>query len=239
MSEFERIEKMFQKIDENINLVNAKLDKVVQEMKQVKEENRKLKSVVAEQEKRIDNLEREVRRKNVVIKGVMDEEEESENKTKEKITTILQKMGVNVDMNMDIEEIRRIGSYVKDRKRPILVKLTKERAKILILQNARNLSGTDIWIDEDFSKTVQEERKALIPHLKEERKKGNRAYLRFNKLIVNGEAYTVKDTIRGEEVGKNITNENNSQKRTVTERSPEGSSFEGQIRKITRKLQKN
>lgn len=239
MSEYERIVEMFQKIDENINTVNAKLDKVVQEMKQVKEENRKLKSVVAEQEKRIDNLEREVRKKNVVIKGVMDEEEENENKSKEKITLLLQKMGVNIDMNMDIEEIRRLGNYVEGRKRPIIVKLTKERTKILILQNARNLSGTDIWIDEDFSKTVQEERKALVPHLKEERKKGNRAYLRFNKLIVNGEAYTIKDIRRGDEIGKNVTNENNSQKRTITERSPEGNSFEGQMRKITRTSQKN
>lgn len=42
----------------------------------------------------------------------------------------------------------------------------------------------DIYITEDFSKETIQKRKELLPQLKEERKKGNVAYIWNNKLIV-------------------------------------------------------
>ncbi|KAF5300179.1 hypothetical protein FQA39_LY11213 [Lamprigera yunnana] len=119
MSEMEKIEKMFEKIDVNVKLINSRL-----------------------------------------------EEEETESNIKAKISTILQKMNVNIDTNIDIEQTKRIGIYAK--------------------------------------------------------------HLRFNKLIVNGEAYKVKAIIRSGEVEENVVNDN-SLKRTITERSPDGSSLDEQL----------
>ncbi|KAK4876337.1 hypothetical protein RN001_012759 [Aquatica leii] len=174
MSEFDKIEEMFQRIEENMNQMNTKLDTLVSEMKQVKEENVKLKAQILAQERKIINLEREVRKKNIIIKGVTNEENENENELRAKLQTIIQKIGMNIGIKADTDQARRIGGYNKDKKRPIHVKLTKESTKLAILQNAKKLKGSDIWIDQDYTKETQEERRRLIPHLKEAQKKGLR-----------------------------------------------------------------
>ncbi|KAK4876309.1 hypothetical protein RN001_012731 [Aquatica leii] len=133
---------MFQRIEGNMNQMNTKLDTLVSEMKQVKEENVKLKAQILAQEGKIINLEREVRKKNIVIKGVTDEENENENELRAKLQTIIQKIGMNIDIKADTEQARRIGVYSKDKKRPIHVKLTKKRRIISIINyksNSNNL----------------------------------------------------------------------------------------------------
>lgn len=234
MSDMERIERMFQHIDGNMKQMDGKLDALVQEIKDIKEDNVKLKEQVAKQEERLEKLEREIRRKNIVVKGITDNENESEAETAEKIYTVLHKIGPNIDMKVDIDEIRRIGNYKKEGKRPILVKLTKDSMRSTIL-NTKNLKGTEIWIDEDYPKNIQEERKLLIPQMKEARQRGYKAYIRYNKLIVNNEvAGGIKQYTR-QGSGKNEEEkESTSHKRTANERSPEGDALEEQIRKITR-----
>lgn len=235
----ERIEKMFQQIEMNMKQMNDKFDAFTLEMNQMKDENKKLKEKVAQQEGRITYLERETRKNNIIIKGVVDEENENTNKTEEKVANIIQKIGTDINVKEDLEQTRRIGKYIKDKKRPILVKVIRGNKKVQILQNARKLKGTDIWIDEDYTKEVVEERKMLIPHMKEARNKGHRAQLKYNKLIINDEIYRANDFTNKEELIKEGRTENTSMKRTVTERSPEGTSFEEQLRKITRTGRKN
>ncbi|KAK4874587.1 hypothetical protein RN001_013947 [Aquatica leii] len=204
MSEFDKIEEMFQRIEGNMNQMNTKLDTLVSEMKLVKEENVKLKAQILEQEGKIINLEREVRKKNIVIKGVTDEENENENELRAKLQTIIQKISMNIDIKADTDQARRIGGYSKDKKRPIHVKLTKESTKLAILQNAKKLKESDIWIDQDYTKKTQEERRRLIPQLKEARKKGFKAQLKFNMLIVNDQIYKVEDLRKKEKWTKEI-----------------------------------
>ncbi|KAK9889453.1 hypothetical protein WA026_004721 [Henosepilachna vigintioctopunctata] len=74
-----------------------------------------------------------------------------------------------------------LGRYKVNRTRPVLVKLLKENKKIKIMKNAKQLKGTEISIDEDLQKNVQEERRALIPQLKEARNKGHKAIIKYNK----------------------------------------------------------
>lgn len=132
----------------------------------------------------------------------------------------------------------RIGKYSEGGKRPILVKLTKENVRMGILKKTRNLKGTSIGIDEDYPKNIQEERKSLIPHMKEARNRGYRAFLRYNKLIVDNKVYRMEDLERKEGVKCNDDEvENTGQKRTAQERSPEGST-EQQICKITKTMER-
>ncbi|KAK4880782.1 hypothetical protein RN001_008928 [Aquatica leii] len=141
--DMERIEEMFASINNNTKQTNEKLDKLIQELNQVKEENTKLTKKVEEQNERIEMLEREIRGKNLIIKGIKEDINECEEVTREKI-----------------------------------------------LNSAKNLKGSDIWIDEGYTKKVQEERKKLIPLLKEAREKGQTAYLIYDKLKIYNKAGT-------------------------------------------------
>ncbi|KAK4877387.1 hypothetical protein RN001_009893 [Aquatica leii] len=68
-----------------------------------------------------------------------------------------------------------------------------------ILKNAKTLKGTDIWINEDYLKEVQEERRRLIPYMTEAKNKGYKALIRYDKLIINNETYRTKDLEKDEE----------------------------------------
>lgn len=68
--------------------------------------------MTAGQEKRIDSLEREVRKMNVVIKGVVDEQEENENETNEKLITIIQNNRRKYRANKIRELCRRLKKTV-------------------------------------------------------------------------------------------------------------------------------
>lgn len=65
--------------------------------------------------------EREERRKNIIIKGL----EVREGKRREAVKEVLRKVGVDVE----IEEIRRVGGGIKDRREMVLVKIAKEEQK--------------------------------------------------------------------------------------------------------------
>lgn len=238
MGDMERIEGMFKSIEVGMRGINTKLDDVILEMKQVKEENKKLKEKLVEQDERISSLEREVRKKNIVMKGIIDKENEKESETNEKIREVVQKIGVDFDLKEDLDEARRIGRFNPQKNRPILIKLTRESTRLMILKKAKLLKGTDVWIDEDYPKEVQEERRRLIPQMKEAREKGYRAQVRYNKLIVNGEIYRANAFGEEETEGEGGSG-SNSVKRTVYERSPEGDKFGDQLRKISRINQKN
>ena len=230
MSDMDKIAGMFQQIDGNMRQMNNKLDVLMTEMKQIKDENKRLKKKVEEQESRIGKLERAVRSKNIVIKGIEEDESENENSIGEKVNRIIHKIGVNVETERDIDEIRRIGRKETGKKRPILVKLMRESTRSEILRNARHLKGTTIWIDEDFPKDVQEKRMTLIPRLKEARDRGHRAVLKYDKLIVDGEIVVDSD---GEDEGGERSA---GLKRTVEIRSPGGDSIDGQTPKITKTM---
>lgn len=241
MGDMERIQRMFEQIDGNVKGMNEKLDFVMREIKEMKEENKNLRERVVKQEERIQHLEREVRKKNLIIKGIVDGEGEDENETRDKIVAVVQKIGVDIDVKGDVDEVRRIGKYRPQQKRPILVKLTKESTRRTVLKNAKKLKGTDIWIDEDYPREVQEERRRLMPRMKEARENGCKAIVKYNKLIINGEVHTAEELKEGREVERmsEFGSGSNSLKRTVFERSPEGDKFEEQLRKISRTTRKN
>lgn len=94
------------------------------------------------------------------------------------------------------------------------------------------LKGTDIWIDEDFPKKVQEERKVLIQQMKEARKKGYRTQLRYNKLIINGTVYEAKDLLSNEQENSTDEDTNNERKRKMHERSPNSQVTESQLKRV-------
>lgn len=183
----------------------------------------------------MESLEKQIRRKNLIIKGIVDEEKEEELITKEKVEAVLSKMGIKIEIESETEEIRRIGKYIEGRARPVIIKLMKFNKKIEILKNSNNLKGTEIWIDEDYPKEVQEERRQLIPIMKTAREQGQKAQLRYNKLIINNELYK-KDPGNTQETGagEQQYTSSRSNKRKVQIRSPETNTLEEQLRKITK-----
>ncbi|KAF2895610.1 hypothetical protein ILUMI_10566 [Ignelater luminosus] len=64
---------------------------------------------------------------------------------------------------------------------------------------------TELWIEDECPKNIQEERKKLIPQLKDARNKRYRAYLKYNKSIMNKEAFNVKGSPTEDNLNKQLT----------------------------------
>lgn len=231
-SDMEKIQDMFEHINNSIHAMDGKLAQVINELKEAKLENSKLKKRIEKQEEKMNSLEREVRRKNLIIRGIEDKDKEASEETREKVVKVMETLGVQIDAKYDIDDIRRMGKSRNGIERPILLRLTTGNKKDEIIKQSNKLKGTDIWIDEDYPKEIIEERKLLFPKLKEARQKGYKAFIKYNKLVVNGTIYESTGTEKDQTMENNITGED--KKRKVDDRSPEANKLNEQLKKITR-----
>ncbi|XP_072389612.1 uncharacterized protein [Diabrotica undecimpunctata] len=141
-----------------------------------------MRTKITEQEVRIEILERQARRKNIVIQGVKENQTESEQETINKIKGIMKIIGVQTNLDEELVEMRRIGRQGDPQNvpRPIILEMKQEATRMEILKAAKNLRGTKIYINEDFPKKILQERKHLLKLMKmvrhakkPEEKKGN------------------------------------------------------------------
>lgn len=143
-----------------------------------------LEKVVEEQGRRIQQLEKSTRKKNLIFFGI-EEQERSYYNLQNIILNI-----INSDMKIscskeNIEEVRRLGKKQGGGKlRPVIVTFNTMGMKIQLLKNKKKLSGTPFYIKEDFPPEVLEERKRLQGQLLEEKKKGHKAFLSYDKLVI-------------------------------------------------------
>lgn len=142
-----------------------------------------LQKSVDDQSQRIQQLERKIRKKNLIFFGIEEDERNYFDLQQNILNILKQKMGLNYN-ETNIEEVRRLGKKDDGKTRPIVVTLTTLGIKINILKNKKKLDNTPLYIKEDFPREILEERKKLSAQLKEERDKGHKAFLKYDKLII-------------------------------------------------------
>ncbi|CAG9102962.1 unnamed protein product [Plutella xylostella] len=138
-----------------------------------------------EQDKRLDFVEKQLRIRNLIIFGV--KEEEKSYKELETLLIGIIKGNLEIDLSeMEIEFVKRIGKPNHEKTRPILFAVTTLGKKIDILKNKKKLIGTNSYIKEDYPKKIQEIRRSLQPLLEHELEQGNRAVIKYDKLVIIG-----------------------------------------------------
>uniref|UniRef100_A0A1Y1KNT7 L1 transposable element RRM domain-containing protein n=2 Tax=Photinus pyralis TaxID=7054 RepID=A0A1Y1KNT7_PHOPY len=218
--QLEDLNRTSERIESKIDDCQKQINEIKNENANLKAENEQLKSTVAQQNYRIGYLEKEIKRNNLVIQGVTEADDETNIQLKEKMETILRDMGTPITFEAEIQELHRIGIKHANKTRPIFMKMRNYETKVKVMKSTKELKGTQIYITEDFPKHVMEERKVLSKHLKKAREMGHRAFMKYNKLIVNGEEYGVEDIF--EESSNEIPEQDATKKgRTISQRSPQ------------------
>ncbi|KAG5888154.1 hypothetical protein JTB14_035136 [Gonioctena quinquepunctata] len=140
----------------------------------------------------LSKFEKQLKLNNLVIYGIEENQNENQeiliNKFSELATTKLELKITRTEIN----NIFRLGKKA-GHNRPILISLSSQIRRQEIVRNARKLKGTKIVITEDLTNGELEERKILLGALKEAKSNNKTAFLKRNKLIVEGESYTVAD----------------------------------------------
>lgn len=172
-----------------------------------------LEQKIEEQGRRIQQLEKTNRKKNLIFFGMEESESNYFDLQNNILKIINQVMKINSFSKENIGEVTRLGKKQDTNKiRPTIVTLTTMGMKIELLKNKKRLEGTTYYIKEDYPIEILEERKKLSTQLIEERNKGRKAFLRYNKLIIIPEDV--------EKNHNNKTQDRNQNKRNLSE-SPE------------------
>lgn len=238
-------------MEERDERVEKKLDTFQVELKALRMENQEIKRVntelqrqVENQDKRIMQMEKEIRKRNIVIYGVDEPKEENIQYMKCKVSQIMNKLEVQIDEKGDILDIYRIGRPTGNNSRPLLVETKSWNKKMEILKETRKLKGTKIFISEDFPKDIQEQRRILTRHMKDAREKGHKVKLYYNTLKIDEGMYNV-ESLGYRKNHFSSTNSNSTdvnyaivekpRGRTMSQRSPNEDSNEWErIQKITK-----
>nr|XP_021189846.1 uncharacterized protein LOC110375883 [Helicoverpa armigera] len=177
-----KIEMQKLSIDLKESLTKSIMDRMDEKLTPIIKENEELKKKICNLESEIEYFRKEKKSNNVVIYG-LEEREKSSLELFRIVTEIFKR-----DLNLPVEEnevnrLYRLGkNKVENKHRPVLLSFTSGWKKDQIIRNKKSLK--DIYISEDYSKEVIEKRKALLPQLLEEKKKGNIAFLKYDKLVV-------------------------------------------------------
>ena len=169
--------------------------------------NEALSQKVAGMSQKLDQLENQSRRENLVFHGLKDKTNESWEESESNVRKyISEDLGLD-DSRISIERAHRLNT--KSSPRPVIVKfsLFKDKDRVLKAyrekraneqENNSQASGQDadtrsepkVRVAEDFSTRVRRIRRCLHPFLKNYLKENQDAYIKFDKLVVDGTVYT-------------------------------------------------
>lgn len=187
----QNMEMLLAKLQEKLNQQTVTITKSVTEnvlealdekIKHIVSENKALKSKVTELEQKINFMEKDKRKNNLIFFGT-EEAGKSECELVDYVKEIISDMEIHIESS-EINTVYRIGRWTSNSiNRPIVVSFTTTWKKHLIMKNKASLPS-GIYIKEDFPKEVLEKRKQLQLQVVEEKKKGNLAFLKYDKLII-------------------------------------------------------
>ena len=170
----EIFEKKFQKVNDNLSKQKQKHKEDINELWKDNDQ-------LCE---RLRDLEDRSRRDNVRIDGIAELENETWEQTEEILHNLF-KEKLELE-NISVERAHRVGNKGKNNKRTIVLKLASFKDKLKIISEARKLKGTNISINEDYSKETLEIRKEKWKEVKELRKNGTYAILVYDKVVIKG-----------------------------------------------------
>lgn len=147
-------------------------------------ENRNMEiiNILDNQESRIDILEREVRKKNIVIFGVEETERNYTELEKNLLSIIKETMNIDFS-NQDLISVRRLGKK-GEKTRPILFTVHAMRTKYEIFKNKKLLDSKKYYIMEDYPPKILAKRKLLHEKVTKLREEGTRAVIKYDKVVI-------------------------------------------------------
>ena len=182
---------MDKKIDSIHATVEDQINMIRTEFEAVQKENRELKEKVDSLENKLDDLEGRSRRNNLIFHGIPRPQGQTETWADcEKAVKNALKEELGIDDDIQIERAHRLRSASKGGQ-PIIACFNsyKMREKILAERRALKNKRSPIFISEDFTPKVRDQRRKLLPFLKEAKNAGKKAFLRFDNIVIEGKSF--------------------------------------------------
>lgn len=180
---------MLQALTQEVQELKMEQMELKEEFRKMKKENESIKRENAELNRefklineKLDALEREKRRNNVVVHGLkMDSKDQ--NILKEEMEQFIKK---ELNIDTDIKSAKNIGNKI------CLIEFNSTTEKEKVMKNKsklKNRKDARVYINDDMTKAEREIQGVIRKTAKEEINKGNNIKIGFLKLIVNNEVW--------------------------------------------------
>lgn len=115
---------------------------------------------------KLEYLEGKSRRNNLVIDGIIETPGETWLESEEKVKKIFSEK-LQLQKDIEVERAHRTGKpAMGEQPRPIVVKFLRHKDRSAVLQRAKNLKGTKVFINEDYTDSVRQKRRELMTKLR-------------------------------------------------------------------------
>ncbi|XP_070381509.1 uncharacterized protein [Dermacentor albipictus] len=157
---------------------------------------------------RLDDLEDRSRRDNLIFFGIPDTSSETWAESEEHVRKILSE---KLDLSFPDESIHRahrLGSYVSEKCRPIIVKFGSPKLRDKIISQRTKFKNSKVSFSEDFSRATRQSRKKLADFGKAS---GEKYLLRLNRLFIKKKCYVYcssTDRVCEVDIAENRSSEN-------------------------------
>lgn len=184
-------------ITNELKSINLNITNLGHEIKEAREHRTDLDNRLIHLADKVDYIENQSRRNNIVFYGIEERDGwESWEVSERLVLEVLQMMDISIG-NMEIDRAHRVGK--RKGRRPIVARFAFFKRREEILRGGRKLHNTGLAVSEDFSDRVRYVRFQLKPHLEKARTEGHQATLRYDKLVVDGMAYSLEELCAREE----------------------------------------
>lgn len=204
MATIASVSEMLQTFAADVKAEFANLRKTCKEMKDqvtaiekgmldLQTENKELQVRMDTMESKVEFLERQLKKNNIIYFGIDEANEETPNQLEQKALDVMSdKMQVNIKSD-DIANVYRIGKRNGRFPRPVFIALANYKKKAEIIANRSKLRGTDIFVNDDLTPKQRETRKNLQQHARRLREEGKRVSIRAEKIVVHEDSYDVNE----------------------------------------------
>ena len=152
---------------------NKKIDYVVAENKCLKFDNDRLEAKVKQNVQQSNSSENYSRRNNIVLRGIVETDNETNEKCEEEVKTfLLNKLNMSAESvnALRIERCHRMGGKrrgaAQQHKRPIIVRFGGYKDKSMVWDKRSQLTGREYSMSENFSRGTEYNRQKLYPIFK-------------------------------------------------------------------------
>ena len=161
--------------------------KMSTELKTLQTERLKTSEGLLSSATRMEYLEGQSRRNNLVFEGLPESPNETWAESEDKVRKLLvENLKMGPQHAIEMERAHRTGKPAQNgRSRPVVVKFLRYKDKQTVLMKAKFLKGTGIYINEDYTEAVRQRHRELLPAMRAARVHGDIAYLKHEHLNVH------------------------------------------------------
>ncbi|CAC5406389.1 unnamed protein product [Mytilus coruscus] len=215
----ENINKRVDEVEKSLNFINTEFECNKKDVREVKNSLSEIRSENIEATKTIARLRNDLEdlnerqldlqirsmRENLIFTGIPMYDKIEQSEDTEKIIQNFMTAELKMATLPEFHRAHRFGQEYTEKNpdgsvkfitKPIVCRFLNFKQRELVRKAASELKGTKYGINEQFPKEINDRRKALWPHFQEARRQRKKAFFKRDRLFIEGNEFSPKDTTK-------------------------------------------